>query len=112
MFNELFDKELLKIKETYKSKFPSILLSKNHTEFQYLVDYINENTPLLNSADFKYSFATKVYWVLNHLTDFPKCKNSNCKYTGKIVNWNIPSISKKYKDFCCEECRYKSKEYK
>ena len=69
-----------------------------------LLSFINDNTPLLQDSIYKLS--TKVYWILNDLTDFPKCKTC-----GKpFINKNVSSISIGYPTFCSCKCNLSNKE--
>ena len=73
------------------------------------VDWISLNTPLL--SDKKYTLPTKVYWILNNLKDFPKCKNNNCKYK-KILDRNVVSVKSGYSSgYCCPNCSQSSVEH-
>lgn len=80
--------ELLKniVKKHYRG-FTKTILCK-HPE---LITFINENTPLLK--DNVYKLKTKIYWLINDLKDFPKCK-----YCGKTIgiNYNIRGLNYHY----------------
>lgn len=79
----MFDKLLNMVQTYYHSYFRMLLrngYSKNsHGKIIYnekfdrreLFNWINSNTPKLQD-DF-YSISTKCYWILNGLTDFPRC---------------------------------------
>ena len=79
----MFDKLLNMVQTYYHSYFKMLLrngYSKNsHGKIIYnekfdrreLFNWINSNTPKLQD-DF-YSISTKCYWILNGLTDFPRC---------------------------------------
>lgn len=66
-------------------------------EIKDLANWINEQTPLLQNK--KYRWSTKCYWILNNLTDFPKC--DTC---GKSILINVISISKGYNKTCSQKC--------
>lgn len=75
---------------------------------RYLLKWINDSTPLL--ADPYYTIYTKIWWILNDITDFPKCCNDKCKHGGKIKK-NVYGIKSGYKQrknqtniYCCNEC--------
>lgn len=64
---------------------------------RYLLDWIETKTPLLK--DPFYSVSTKVYWVLNGLTNFPRCKYKKCgKMFGQMTN---VKASFGYFSYCC-----------
>ena len=67
---------------------------KGYPSMQYLIDWINSVTPML--SDPVYTLATKIYWVLNDIHEFPKCKRDGCNNTleGKNVKTvtNAPII--------------------
>ena len=57
-------------------------------KYKHLVKWIDDNLPLLSNGTFKYSYATKCYWIIYGLTHFPicpVCKSSLCiSNTGKV----------------------------
>jgi hypothetical protein len=82
------------------------LLNKSKSNFYHMVktsrtdilDWINEQTPLLQ--DPFYTLKTKIYWILNDITDFPKCK-----VCGKPLSYkNIISTTEGYKSTCSVKC--------
>ena len=88
------------IKE-HRTSYHNVLKSK---EFLDLLDYIRYKTPLLN--DEFYSISTRIYWVLNDLTDFPSC---HC--CGKpFIKRNV-CVLDGYPKFCSAMCRNKSPEF-
>ena len=54
-----------------RSYFKKIKAKANHQ----LLKYIEDNTPLLSNE--YYVISTKVYWIINNITDFPRCKICN-----------------------------------
>lgn len=95
-FNEKYDKILHDMYKTYSWRISQHL---NKPEFKYLINYVNSVTPKL--VDSSFSFATKLYWTLNHLTDFPECQNPNCH--NKLTK----NISIKYgyqQKYCSRKC--------
>ena len=93
MFNEEYDNYIRNLVEKHPRSYFKTLKSKSNS---HILDYINNCTPLLN--DKKYLISTKVYWVLNKLTDFPKCK-----ICGKPILKNI-KINEGYPSHCCAKC--------
>lgn len=85
--------ELKQLIEENPNNYPTVILAKSR---RYLRDYIEFKTPLL--ADPKFRMPTKCYWVLNDLTDFPKCKTC-----GKPITSNI-KITLGYSKFCSNRC--------
>lgn len=62
-----------------------------------LKQWIISKTPLLNDKGF--TFSTRVYWVLNGITDFPKCVTC-----GKYITSNA-SVVKGYRtSHCSNKC--------
>ena len=78
-----------------------ILLAKKNAN---LVSYITEHTPLL--SDSCYTIGTKIYWVLNGLKEFPKCKTCGKPLTNKNVN----AISGYVRQYCSMKCSRSSPE--
>ena len=58
----------------------------------------------------EYTVATKVYWLINGLEDFPKCMNSKCSNT--FEHRNVISLDKGYRKHCCPQCAKDSDERK
>ena len=74
-------------------------------KYEYLVSWINSRLPKL--ADPFYKLNTKIYWILNGLTDFPIC--ANCRKTIERVNVKITCG---YSTYCCNRCQVTSAEFK
>lgn len=73
----------------------------------YLKDFVEWKTSTHLSDPF-YTFRTKLYWIVHDLTDFPRCKNPEC---NKPLEWkNIDSVTRGYRDYCCNSCAQKSEE--
>lgn len=70
---------------------------------EQLVNFIKENTPLLN--DEIHSMKTRLYWILNGLTDFPRCKECGIRYTDK----NVRTLYG-YLECCSLKCASNNKE--
>lgn len=73
-----------------------------HPQYTELRQFIDDETPLL--SDKKYTINTKVYWILNGLTDFPRCQNPKC---NKPIKKNIRvqfDGHKGYAKFCSCRC--------
>lgn len=71
----------------------SFILKNYKEEYDYIVDYCDDNN-LLNI-----SFKEKVYLTLNNLESIPICKNINCK---NRVNFKNSTIG--YLDYCSRRC--------
>ena len=66
--------------------------------------FVDESTPLLKSPEFK--LGTKLNWVLNGRTSFPKCKTC-----GKELKQNVgPSAA--YSTYCSRKCANNDPEIK
>lgn len=78
----------------------------------------NADASVLESLDFycskvkgpEYSIATKVYWLLNKLEDFPKCGNTKCSNT--FEHHNVMNLAQGYRKNCCPQCAKDSDERK
>lgn len=64
-----------------------------------LLAWINTSLPKLQGS--KYNLSTKCYWILNGLTDFPKCAycGKSDRYVGKNVIMTIG-----YRKCCTPKC--------
>lgn len=72
------------------------LIRNHHPD---LLKFINDKTPLLQNEKFKIS--QKIHWIINGLTEFPKCKNPNC---NKSLEDHFLSINRGYQTHCCDKC--------
>lgn len=71
-------------------------------KYEELIRFINNETPLLQTGE--YTINTKVYWILNGLTDFPRCQNPKCnKPMKKNVRVQFDG-HKGYAKFCSYRC--------
>lgn len=73
-------------------------------KYKPLLEWINYITPQL--YDDKYTIQTKVYWILNDIDEFPKCKNPKCNVI--FSHRNVQSVSKGYHRFCSHRCAVNS----
>ena len=96
--------------EKHKDNWVRLLNAKKyHEKYNGYIDWIHYKTPLLDNK--KYHIKTKVYWILNNITDFPKCENSKCKHGGKILK-NVISVRIGYNSkYCCNGCAQQSDEH-
>ena len=76
---------------------------KKYEDYSELRKWIDESLPLLQ--DWKYSYATKCYWILNGLTDFPTCPHCHKKDGYKYKNVNAHNG---YQKFCSQKCSMNS----
>lgn len=87
--------------ETFPRHYQNIL---KLDEFHDIITWIYNKTPLLDNS---HTMATRVYWVLNNLTDFPRCCNKNC---NNPMMGNVKSVSIGYDQtgrglfFCSRKC--------
>lgn len=69
-------------------------------KYKYLKDYILENTKFLDEVPFKFTFTTRVWYVINRLQEVHKCP-----VCGKPVLKNVETLPNKetrtVKRFCC-----------
>lgn len=66
----------------------------------YLLEYVYRKTKLLDDAKFVPTLSTRLYWAVNELTDYPKCR---C--CGKPLDkCNVHSLSSGYPIFCSLKC--------
>ena len=109
--NSVYFDELLELAQDHYKTFAVILMAKgrqregHNWKYEYLVSWINSRLPKL--ADPFYKLNTKIYWILNGLTDFPIC--ANCGKTIERVNVKITCG---YSTYCCNRCQITSTEFK
>ena len=113
-YNKEYDRELKDILEKHGSRYGNVLRSKGARgrckDMTYLMDYIYACTKeLVDTDDFTYSLATRLYWTINKIESFEDerthCQLPEC---GKpIEKWNIVKLQLGYKKTCCKECERK-----
>ena len=87
---EQYTREVKDIVANYKS-YGMIFKKKSH-----LKNFVEVVTSPFLSDPF-YTFRTKLYWVVNDLKEFPRCR-----YCNKPLKWkNVNSVKQGYPDFCC-----------
>jgi len=57
---------------------------------------------LINSK-YKYTLANKIFWILNDIHEFPKCKHPNCNVILEHPRY-FRSFVYGYQDYCCNKC--------
>ena len=87
-------------------KLAKIVNDNPHSYFNllktdHLQDWIDSMLPQLASGEF--TLATKVYWILNGISNFPRC--NACK---KEMKKNVTSIAKGFPSFCSQKCQHES----
>lgn len=82
--------------------FGKTLLGKKYAELRKWIDL---QVPALSDGFF--TLKTKIFWILNGIDQFPKCKNPGC---GKeLPKSNVADVFHGYsKKYCCRECQYKA----
>ena len=107
-FDTKYNEEIAKlVRENPKSYF-RMLNSRGskgrYPDRTYLLDYIKRMTPCLDDPEFEYSLKTRVYWVINRITDWDN-PLVRCHICGMpIKRWNILKPSQGYKTTCCKKC--------
>ena len=73
-----------------------------------LVEYIYDRTRFLDGKF--HTFKTRVFCVLNRLTDFPVCANV---VGGRhmISRKNVKNLKTGFGKYCCPECQHRDPEY-
>ena len=107
----------MELKTIFKCLILTILKSSNRIltklkKYPYVIHWLNLH--FIKLQDQKYTLLTKIYWLLNNITDFPKCQRLGCNNT--LQNKNVSSLeagycsykkSKNKKWFCCISCASK-----
>lgn len=98
MFKSTNDEhEVLLLLKSWVTRFPRSYFKKIKAKSnQHILKYIEDHTPLLDSPEFLIS--TKVYWILNNITEFPKCV-----VCGKEIRRNV-KINETYPTHCSNKC--------
>ena len=92
-YNDEYDKILRNLVDNFPRSYFKKIRAKSNV---YLLRYIEECTPMLSNEE--YILSTKVFWVLNKLQDFPKCK-----ICGRKIAKNV-KINEGYPVHCSAKC--------
>lgn len=91
--------EQLKILVNEHSRTYTQILEHNQ-KYKELLKFINDNTPLLK--DKFYTLKTKIFWILNDIHEFPKCRTCGNKLDKvNVFRLHEPSIY----HYCSGKCR-------
>lgn len=101
--NKAYFDEIIDIVNSNPVQYSNIIRGK-----KYLIEWINSVLPLLN--DKKYELRTKVYWIINNIENFPKCKNYNICHND-FSNRNIRGLKIGYGTFCSSKCTNSDKDH-
>lgn len=63
-------------------------------------DILTEVYALTPTLDDSFTILTRLYWIVNGITEFPKCK-----VCGKELRRNISCMRNRYADICSDACR-------
>lgn len=96
--------QLKKLLAQYPNSISRIINTHHHD----IIQAINFYCPML--VDSSYTLATKMYWVLNDLDDFPECMNEKCQNT--LEGKNVKSLKSGFQKHCCAQCAKESSERK
>lgn len=102
---ELFQ-QLCQLVNNNKNSYVSILNAKKYKlKYAQLKQWIKTCTPKL--VDTRYNDATRIFWILNGLQDFPICK-----VCGQSKNYEFKNVTftKGYKNTCCVKCAAQDKD--
>jgi hypothetical protein len=108
-----YDEEIIGLIKTFPVHFTKMIQSKGAKKSKakdrtYLMDYINRNTPKLNSVE--YTLLTKLYWLLNDIEDFPLCSNPDCQ--KPLIGFNVKTLRYGYVSYCSRSCQYGDKKWR
>ena len=93
---------LIKLIEYRPTNFMHYISNEKYSKYE-LKQRINDAVPLLN--DRCYTLLTKIYWIINDISDFPKCEND-----GKpLIGQNVKKLKTGYGKIqaCCKQCANK-----
>lgn len=94
-------KDNLQLLKQLMTDFPKSFSQKIRSKsYKFLLDDIIASTPLLTN---KHMLMTRIYWVLNGLEDFPRCRVCG----EKLVTQNVINIKEGYNKTCSKNCSYK-----
>lgn len=84
----------------FKSNFPGYFLQKLRKLHPEIMEWFYNKCPNKVKSD-KFTFYTKLFWIINELTDFPLCP-----YCGKtrLEGKNVPSFELGYFRACSLQC--------
>ena len=101
--------ELVKLINENPHKYAKKILSKctrkEYKDYSHLRIWIDSMLPQLQN----YNYATKCYWIIYGIQDFPKCANEKCN--NKITQ-QLYSFWKGINKYCCNKCQITSNNFK
>lgn len=98
----------LEEEQTYKTQIKELIQQNSHGYTNHilkdniLMDYINFKTPLLQ--DTFYTLATKLYWLLNDIHDFPECPY--CHKQDKFIHSNVLNVNLGYRNIVVQDVHH------
>lgn len=92
---------LRKLIVDYPLTYQRVLQGKNYKE---VAAWIYDAVPKLKATC--YNTATRLYWILNGLEDFPTCQCQDC--TNKVGVGKNVKITKGYNPYCSRQCAARS----
>lgn len=102
--------ELQKLLQHYPKHYNKILTFPKHNK-QHLMQFIDECIPESHRG-LKLTLGTRIFWLLNGMTDFPRCHECNKPIIKNVVNAKVgyKHHSNSVFLFCSKECHYKNKD--
>lgn len=98
MNKNTFIEKLKKLVDEHSRTYTKIL--EHNQKYKELLKFINDNTPLLK--DKFYTLKTKIFWILNDIHEFPKCRTCGNKLDKvNVFRLHEPSIY----HYCSGKCR-------
>ena len=111
-FDDEFERQIRDIVERYPNHWAKMLKSRGsngrYPDRTRLVEYIYDRTRFLDGKF--HTFKTRVFCVLNRLTDFPVCANV-ADGLHKIFRKNVRNLKTGFGKYCCQECQHRDPGY-
>ena len=104
--NPILFQQLRQLVNNNRNSYINVLNAKKYeAKYANLKQWIKACTPKL--SDNKYKDSTRIFWILNGLQDFPKCKV--CGQSKKYEFKNV-TLANGYKATCCAKCAAQDKD--
>lgn len=106
-FNDGLERQIWDIVEKYPKHWAKMLKSRGfngrYPDRTRLFEYIQKCTPFLDGS--MHTFKTRVFCVLNRLTDFPLCENRTARL-HRITQKNVRNLRVGFGKYCCSDCQH------
>lgn len=103
---KMFTKLVEAVETTPVAGISAVMRGRYKDVWEWIESVLPEKIMKLGS---KVKKATKIWWILHGIEDFPRCKECNTSFAD-VGCYDVYSITAGYKMFCCSSCATKNKD--